>query len=133
MSNSIQELSSLKTAWRLAFLLTGCREGASAVTRAAVEEILRHPDAGGAGRRERLLFGIVRRRSLRFPAKCELTGLAARFHALPEPGRSALTLLCLDALPAGHIQRLLDLDEASLAEAVEKTRELLREQEAPAA
>lgn len=72
----------------------------------------------------------VRRRSLKFPARCELEGTAAKLHKLPEPGRSALALLYLGALPASDIQCVLNLDERLLADAVDKTRSALREQRA---
>lgn len=118
----------LQAAWRLAGLLTGCREGASTVLRAAVDEILRHPSADAPARRKRLLLSTVRRRSLRFPARCELSGLAAKLHGLREPGRTALALLYLDALPSEDIQRLLDFDEAMLAHELQIARDQLKAQ-----
>jgi DNA-directed RNA polymerase specialized sigma24 family protein len=66
------------------------------------------------------------------PARCELEGTAAKLHKLPEPGRSALALLYLDALPASDIQHVLNLDERLLADAVDKTRSALRAQRAMA-
>lgn len=129
MNDSTQdELEMLEVAWRLAFLLTGCREGASTVLRAAVDEILRHPSADAPARRKRLLLSTVRRRSLRCPARCELSGTLAKLHALKEPGRSALALLCLNALPSEEIQRLLDFDGAMLAHELQTARDLLKPQ-----
>ncbi len=120
----------LETAWRFALLLTGCYEGTSKVFKDSVDELLRHPHPGDLERTKQLLFTIVRRRSLKFPARCELDGTPAKLHKLPEPGRSALALLYLDALPSPDIQCVVNLDERLLADAVDKTRSALREQRA---
>jgi hypothetical protein len=120
----------LETAWRFALLLTGCYEGTSKVFKDSVDELLRHPHPGDLERTKQLLFTIVRRRSLKFPARCELDGTAAKLHKLPEPGRSVLALLYLDALPAPDIQCVVNLDGRLLADAVDKTRSALREQRA---
>ena len=72
----------------------------------------------------------LQRRSLRFPARCELEGIAAKLHQLAEPGRSALALLYLDALPAADIQRVLNIDERLLAVALDQARCALRERKA---
>jgi hypothetical protein len=120
----------LETAWRFALVLTGCYEGTSKVFKDSVDELLRHPHPGDLERSKQLFFTIVRRRSLKFPARCELEGIAAKLHKLPEPGRSALTLLYLDALAASDVQHVLNLDERLLAAAVDKTRSALRAQRA---
>jgi hypothetical protein len=120
----------LETAWRFALLLTGCYEGTSKAFKDSVDELLRHPHPGDLERTKQLFFTIVRRRSLKFPARCELEGTAAKLHKLPEPGRSALALLYLGALPASDIQCVLNLDERLLADAVDKTRSALRAQRA---
>ena len=126
MSDFPEEWIFLETAWRFAFLLTGCREGTSRVFKDSVEELLRHPHPGDLERTRRLLFTVVRRRGMKFPARSELGGTAAKLHELSEPGRSALALLLLDALPAVDIQRVLDIDDRLLAEAVDKARAELR-------
>jgi hypothetical protein len=130
MSDFPEEWVFLKTAWRFAFLLTGCREGTSKVFKDSVEELLRHPHPGDLERARQLFFTVVRRRGLKFPARCELQGTAAKLHELPEPGRSALALLYLDALPAVDIQRVLNIDGRLLAEAMDKARSALREKRA---
>ncbi|HEY5704750.1 MAG TPA: hypothetical protein VIS96_04170 [Terrimicrobiaceae bacterium] len=127
MSDLPEEWVFIETAWRFAFVLTGCREGTSRVFKESVEELLRHPHPGDLERTKRLFFTVVRRRSLKFPARCELEGTAAKLHKLAEPGRSALALLYLDALPAGDIQRVLSISERLLAEAMDKARSELRE------
>ena len=130
MNDLPKEWVFLETAWRFAFLLTGCREGTSKVFKDSVEELLRHPHPGDLDRARQLFFEVVRRRSLDFPARCELQGTAAKLHELPEPGRSALALLYLDALPAVDIQRVLNIDERLLPEAMDNARAALREKRA---
>lgn len=130
MSDLPKEWSFLETAWRFAFLLTGCHEGASKVFKDSVEELLRHPHPGDLDRTRQLFFTAVRRRGLKFPARCELEGTAEKLYELPEPGRSALALLYLDALPADDIQCVLNVDERVLAEAIDKARSALREKKA---
>jgi hypothetical protein len=132
MSDFPEEWVFLESAWRFAFLLTGCREGTSKVFKDSVDELLRHPHPGDLERTARLLFTVVRRRSLKFPARCELEGTGAKLHELPEPGRSALALLLLDALPAADIQAVLNIDDRLLAEAVDRARAELREKKAAA-
>jgi hypothetical protein len=130
MSDLPEEWNFLKTAWRFAFLLTGCHEGTSKAFKDSVEELLRHPHPGDLERTRQLFFAVVRRRSLKCPARCELEGTAAKLHELPEPGRSALALLYLDALAAVDIQRVLNIDERLLADAMDKARCALRERRA---
>ena len=132
MSDIPEDWFFLETAWRFALVLTGCQEGTAKVFKDSVDELLRHPHPGDLERSKQLFFTIVRRRSLKFPARCELEGTAAKLHKLPEPGRSALALLYLDALPASDIQHVLNLDERLLADAMDKTRSALRAQRAMA-
>ncbi|HEY5741883.1 MAG TPA: hypothetical protein VIS99_05020 [Terrimicrobiaceae bacterium] len=130
MSDIPDEWIFLETAWRFALVLTGCEEGTSGVFKESVNELLRHPHPGDLERTRQLFYTIVRRRGLKFPARCELEGTAAKLHKLPEPGRSALTLLYLGALPASHIQSVLNLNERLLANAIDKARSALRGQKA---
>ena len=116
----------MKIAWRFAHVLCGCADGASRAFDEALNEIRRHPHADDDDRVPRLFLTILRRRCLKVPARCDLTGRPAALHRLLEPGRSALTLLCLDVLPAREIQRVLSLDERHLAEALEQARASLK-------
>ncbi len=126
MSNQPDEWDFLQTAWQFAHLLTGCEKGAAAVFDDAVAEVLKHPDGGDHERAKWLLFRAVRLRCLKYPAANELTGTAAKLHQLPEPGRSALAILCLDALDAEDIRRVLHLHDRELVLAVEKARAALK-------
>jgi len=122
----------LESAWRLAFLLTGCREGADKIFREATAEVLKHPHADEAERAKSLLLAAVRRRSLKFPARCELEGAAASLHRLAEPGRSALALLYLNAATVPELQHVLQVEGWAVHEALEAARKALREQMTPA-
>lgn len=122
MSSSPENWDYLNSAWRYALVLTGNREGAGKVFRESVDEVVRHPHPGDHERTKRLLFTVLRRRALKHPASCELTGPAAVLHRQPEPDRSALTLLSLSAFDAEGLHRVLDLDVAAVAAAVDRAR-----------
>lgn len=109
MSEAAQKCPSLVTAWRVAYILTGCQEGATKVIQESIDELLQHPGVHDRHRLEMLFYSILRRRCLRFPARCELTGPLAELHALAEPDRSARVLLELNALDAEEIQHLLNV------------------------
>lgn len=130
MSERAEHSDWLEKAWRFAHVLTGCTEGASRAFEETVGEVRRHPHAEDEDRVASLFFTILRRRCLKFPARNELPGNMATLHTLLEPNRSALTLLCLNALSAPEIQRVLDIDARKLAEALEKARVALSTQPA---
>jgi hypothetical protein len=48
--------------------------------------------------------------------------IEAALHGLPEPGRSAYTLLLLDTMDAESIATMLDLEPSAFAEAVQSAR-----------
>jgi hypothetical protein len=112
----------LEAAWRFARVLTGCSEGAGRTFDDALAELRRHPHADEEDRRAVLFLTILRRRALKFPARNELSGRLAELHAVPEPGRSALTLLCLNLLTRQDLGRTLHLEERPLAAALEQAR-----------
>jgi hypothetical protein len=114
MSDHPEEWTFLETAWRFTWLLTGCKEGVDKVFSETVEEIRRHPHTGDADRTACLFYSILRKRALRFPARCALDGPAASLHREPEPARSAQALLGLRALSSSDVQRVLDLDAKTL-------------------
>ena len=70
------------------------------------------PAAAGAGERPRTL-------------KLEAFFLAQRFHALPEPERSALALFYLDIFSVAEIAELLKMSLETLAETLGAARGLL--------
>ena len=127
MSDVPAEWTFLKTGWRLALILTGNHEGASRAFSDAVEEVRRHPNAGDLHRLEVLFFSTLRRRCLRVPAANQLQGLVSALHQLPEPGRSALALIWLDAISADDLHRVVGVEDALLADALEKSRQQIRQ------
>jgi len=121
MSDGPGEWSFLKSAWRFAHVLTGCHDGAARVFQDSLEELSRHPDADEPDRARPLLFSIVRKRSLRFPARCELPDSLAPVHRELEPGRSARVLLALDVLPREGLEHMLGVDSRTVADAAKQT------------
>ena len=130
MNEQAEHSDWLEKAWRFAHVLTGCTEGASRAFGETVEEVRRHPHGDDEDRVASLFFTLLRRRCLKFPARNELPGNAGVLHGVIEPGRSALALLCLNALPAREIQRVLDIDARKLADALEQARTALSTQPA---
>jgi len=126
MSDPAEHSHLLENAWRFAHVLTGCTEGANRAFDEALGEVRRHPHAEDEDRIARLFLTTLRRRCLKFPARCELTGRAAGLHRLLEPGRSALTLLCLNALSAREMERVLSINAKALADALEQARAAVR-------
>ena len=126
MSEAPEQWAFLSTGWRVAYTWAGCREGASKIFNDTVAEVLHHPGDGDLRTTITLFYTVLRKRALRYPARCELTGLAANLHGQPEPGRSAWTLLLLEALPSEDVEQILGLDQRRLAEAVQKSQDLLK-------
>jgi hypothetical protein len=126
MTRSIDEREMLGRAWRFAHVLTGCAAGASKAFAETVTEVLRHPHADDPDRVEQLFFALLRRRSLRFPAVCELDGLVSAVHRLAEPARSAL-LLRAGGFPDVAIGRILDVTPVLLKGALDEARGALPE------
>jgi len=122
MSENPKDQAYLEAAWRFAWLLTGCEEGASKVFDETVEEISRHPHPGDHDRTRQLFFSALRRRALKFPARCELTGPAAALHRALEPGRSVVALLDMRVFSEAEIERSLGIDHRTQTAAAEKTR-----------
>lgn len=130
MNDQAEHSDWLEKAWRFAHVLTGCTEGATRTFEETLEEVRRHPHGDDEDRVANLFFTILRRRCLKYPARNELPGNVAALHGVLEPGRSALTLLCLNALPAREIQRVLDIDARKLSDALEQARRALSSQPA---
>ncbi len=122
MSEVPEEWQFLKTAWRFALVLTGCREGAGKVIKETATEVASHPQPGDLNRTRHLFYTALRRRALKYPARNELTGTVGKFHTVSEPARSALALLYLDALSPGEIAKILELDQRGLADTLDRAR-----------
>ena len=59
--------------------------------------------------------------------KIEAFLVAQRFHALPEPERSALALFYLDLFTVSELAQILKMNEDSLSETLGAARELLKQ------
>jgi len=94
----------------LAWILTGCEEGARAVLPEAAKEAARHPSAHDEDRKAKLFYACIRRRSIKFPARCELGGRLAGLHRSEEPGRTLLVCSALGALQAREAATVAGLD-----------------------
>jgi hypothetical protein len=114
MSDSLRQSGMAGRGYAIANLLTGCHEGAMAVATAAADEVGKHPAASEAGRIARLFFAAVRRRSLRFPARCDLDGALAGLHAMQEPARSAHVLRLVGAMDDAEIAGVLGVAPGTL-------------------
>lgn len=113
MSSSHSFRKVFEDGYQMAFVMTGSGEGAENVVREAAAEVAVHPAPGGEERASKLFFSSVRRRALRYPARCELDGVLAKLHAAPEPQRSAVLLVEIGGLSAGDAAALSGLTERS--------------------
>ncbi len=110
MSEEVSENEELRKAYLLAWVLTGCEDGAGRVITEAVQEVRGHPASSDPHKRSRLLVSAVRRRSLKFPAKCELPTGLANLHRALEPGRSLIVLRTLNILSSTESASILGLE-----------------------
>ena len=124
MSNAPENFDFLEKGWQLAYVLTGCRAGAEKALQESVAEVNSHP-SGDTHRAHFLFFSALRRRSLRYPAVCELTGLPAKLHSTEEPARTALAASTLGALNEAELSMLLDTDAKGLAQLQARARQHL--------
>lgn len=139
--------------YRFAAVLLGDAERARAVVIETLEAAVAKPPGGLDAERLALwFFGEVRRRALKLqpgksapatvpadlPAHAEAAATAATpgrvlaaLHVLPEPGRSALTLLLLDEIESDHVAKMLRLDRGEFAAALSGARLALHEALSP--
>jgi len=106
--------------YHLAFLMTGCRQGAETIVREAAAELASHPAPGDADRAVKLFLASVHRRALKFPADCELNGVIQQIHQAAEPSRSAYLIARLTSLPAADAAFISGLPEKAFDAEVEK-------------
>lgn len=125
MSELPEQWAFLPTGWKVAFIFTGCRAGATRIFQETIEELLRHPGAGNPHRARLLFFAALRRRALRYPAVCELEGLTAVLHRMAEPARSAFTLAFLKAVNEDELEHVLELGARQVAEEEARAHALL--------
>jgi hypothetical protein len=76
-----------------------------------------------------LIFQKIQQKALRQiggTGERSLPDGVAALHALPEPARSAMTLLCLESFSLQDLESFLDLSTRELGEALETARSSLK-------
>jgi hypothetical protein len=111
----------LRRGFLFARILTGCNEGAMAAVADAASGLARHPSGNDPKHAGILFMTNVRRRALKFPARCELPAPLDALHTEPEPQRSARVLHGLGGTKPSHIGRVLGMPEKSLPHVDEST------------
>lgn len=125
MIEEASENEELRNAYLFAWILTGCEEGAGRVMKEAIQEVRVHPASSDSHKRSRLLVAAVRRRSLKFPAKCELTGGLMDLHRALEPGRSLVVIRALGILNPAESVSILGLEPTGAQLDEQKVQESL--------
>lgn len=124
MTDEWRENEDLRVGYLLAWMLTGTEEGAGKSVGEAIKEVRAHPASHDHHKRKQLFFSAVRRRSLKFPARCELPESLRLLHGTPEPGRSVMTLKeLLKGKDPTDAASLFGLEIRSAGEAAKKVRE----------
>lgn len=126
MTVAIDEWPFLPDAWRYALVLTADEESATLLVRDALNALSHRTDAADPHRAQRILFSLIFRAGRNRPTsnspKTPAEEKAMAFHRLPEPGRSAWSLLCLGLFSGEHLAGLLGQSEAELAAALGEAR-----------
>jgi hypothetical protein len=125
MIEDLNENEEMRKAYVLAWVLTGCEEGASRVVKESIQEVGAHPAGSDLHKRSRLLMAAVRRRSLKFPARYELPPGLEALHKGLEPGRSLVLYQDLEIFNPGESASTLDLEKAGATLEEKKMREAL--------
>ncbi len=124
MSEELRENEDMRVGYLLSWTLTGTEVGAGKSLCEAIKEVVSHPAAHDHHKRQQLFLSAVRRRSLKFPARCELPESLKALHGSPEPGRSVLALQEL-LKSKESAASLLGLEVRSANEAAQKIRDTL--------
>lgn len=129
MSQFPKEWSFLPKAWKFALVLTGREAAASSLVSAALRAVAKRSDLHEAERTKRVLFSILCREGAKATQVTgpETAAEQATFflHQLPEPGRQAITLLCLGLFSGEQLAGLLGKSEPELARCLGEARERL--------
>lgn len=126
MSHLPKEWRFLRSAWIYAHVLTGKAESATALVAETLKTIAGRADVVSPRRRKRLFFSTLFRNATSQPAELlgpsDATPAVEAFHNLPEPGRSALTLLYLRAFSPEELAGILGKTPVELADVLQSTR-----------
>lgn len=127
MSHLPKEWRFLRPAWIYARILTGAPETATTLVTETLSSIADRADVVSNRRRKRLFFSMLFRAAATQPS-AQITNpsdASAAFHALAEPGRSALALLYLRVFPPDELAGILGKTEFELADILQSAREEL--------
>lgn len=129
MSSVSHDWSFLPAAWKYALVLGGRESAATALLTGALTEISKRSDVWDSARMRRLLLSTIHREGSKTARVGDPASPAERsafiFHGMAEPGRSAITLLCLGLFSGEHLAGLLGLGERELAGILQQARESL--------
>lgn len=129
MSCETDEWPFLDDAWKYALVLTGRESDALESVRATLALLARRTDAADPARAKRILFSSIYRSARPSapvsdpPSAAELA--VGPLHHLPEPGRSALALLCLGLFSGEELAGILGESLPDLARALGDARHTL--------
>ena len=110
-------------------MLTQDASQATSLVEESVQEVLNRGGEESTRRMKWLIFQKIRQKALRqieTSGSRSLSGSVAALHALPEPARSAMTLLCLESFSLQDLESFLDLSTRELGEALETARSGLK-------
>jgi len=127
----LENLSTISNLYRFALVLTKNALQAERLVGESVREVLYRGSGESARRIRWLIFQKVRQRALSQIANEETGDISSNeivtaLHALPEPSRSAMTLLCLESFSLQDLESLLDLSTQELGEALKAARSRLK-------
>lgn len=126
MSHLPKEWRFLRSAWIYATVLTGEAESATALVTETLKTIAGRADVVSPRRRKRLFFSTLFRAATAPPTEprhsSDTPAAVKTFHSLPEPGRSALTLLYLRVFPPEELAGILGKTPIELADVLQSTR-----------
>jgi DNA-directed RNA polymerase specialized sigma24 family protein len=129
MSCKTDEWPFLDDAWKYALVLTGREADALESVRATLALLARRTDAADPAREKRILFSSIYRSAKPTTPASEPPSAAEQavdpLHNLPEPGRSALTLLCLGLFSGEELAGVLGEPLPDLARALGDARHTL--------
>lgn len=122
MSHLPKEWRFLRSAWIYATVLTGEAESATALVTETLKTIAGRADVVSPRRRKRLFFSTLFRTATEPLHSSDTPAAVKTFHSLPEPGRSALTLLYLRVFPPDELAGILGKTPIELADVLQSTR-----------
>ncbi len=126
MSHLPKDWRFLRSAWIYAHVLTGHPDSATTLVTETLNSIANRNDVVSARRRKRLFFSMMFRAALAQSTasdnSCIDADFVKSFHALSEPGRSALTLLYLRVFPPEELADILGKPIIELADLLQSTR-----------